>query len=86
MKLLVVTAAALLAAASFASVSAAVVDPVGYAETYCRLRRSGRTVQDSIRVAVNSNIDHSRTAVQVDGRDLDVRLSEAGASLLCPDY
>ena len=86
MKLLAVTAATLLVGVLPATVNAAVVDPVGYTEDFCRLRRSGVANQDAIQRAVMSNIDYTRDTVSIDGTDLDVKLGAHGTSLLCPDY
>ena len=79
----------MLFAAVFAAVpaSAAVVDPVGYAVTYCNLRSRGYGNQDAIQRSINQHIDFSKDAtVLSDGTDLDIRLGYHGVKELCPQY
>ena len=79
----------MLAAAILTAVpaTAAVVDPVGYAVTYCNLRQRGLTYQDAMERSINLNIDFSKEATTLpDGIDLDVRLGTLGVKELCPQY
>jgi len=84
MKNLLMIVPALLMAAPM---QAAVVNPLGYAETYCQLRGRGVNNQDAIQRAVNLNIDFSKEpTVLPDGTDLDIRMGALGARELCPQY
>lgn len=87
MKTFAIVAATLLASTPFASVTAAVLDPITYGETYCSSRRTGNDFATANERAVMASIDQSRTAVKgPDGVDLDVLLSSRAVELLCPDY
>ena len=87
MKTFAIVAATLLASTPFASVTAAVIDPMTYGQTYCLARRTGTDFATANERAVMASIDQSRTAVKgPDGVDLDVLLSSRAVELLCPDY
>ena len=87
MKTFAIVAATLLASTPFASVTAAVIDPMTYGQTYCLARRTGSNNTVAAERAVMASIDQSRTAVKgPDGVDLDVLLSSHAVELLCPRY
>ena len=84
MKTILIAATALL---SIGGANAAVIDPMGYAQDYCALRRSGRSFGAASEAAVSRNLDTSRQAyVLDDGQDLDVVLSAEAVRLVCPAY
>ena len=87
MKTFAIVASTLLASTPFASVTAAVIDPMTYGQTYCSSRRTGTDFATANERAVMASIDQSRTAIKgPDGVDLDVLLSSHAVELLCPDY
>ena len=87
MKTFAIVASALLAGVPFASVTAAVIDPMTYGQTYCLARRTGSDNTVATERAVMASIDQNRTAVKgPDGIDLDVLLSSHAVELLCPRY
>ncbi len=87
MKTFAIAAATLLAAAPFASVTAATLDPMTYGTVYCSARRSGLNLGDASERAAIASIDHDRKAIKTnDGVDLDVKLSSQAVKILCPEY
>ena len=84
MKTLLIATAALL---SVGAANAGVIDPVGFANDYCKSRESGATARVATEAAMTRNYNAQLRAIKLDdGTDLDVVLSTEGISLLCPNY
>ena len=84
MKLLMLFAALLV---SVPAATAATIEPIGFAVTYCSLRDRGFGHNDAMEKSVVQNIDVNKPAIKLaSGVDLDVRLGYLGARELCPQH